>query len=51
MTDPMEVLGPKASSRQLPDGSIVSASLEDLAPFLERQEFNELMIRNIPGKE
>ena len=43
MTDPLEVLGPKASSRQLEDGSIVSAPLEDLAPFLDRQELNELM--------
>ena len=45
MTDPMEVLGPKASSRQLPDGSIVSAPLEDLAPFLDREEFEKWMVR------
>ena len=39
MTDPFEVLSPKASSKQLPDGRIVSAPLEDLAPFLPREEF------------
>ena len=39
MTDPFEVLSPKASSKQLSDGRIVSAPLEDLAPFLPREEF------------
>ena len=39
MTDPFEVLSPKASSKQLPDGRIVSAPLEDLFPFLPRDEF------------
>ena len=39
MTDPFEVLSPKASSKQLPDGRIVSAPLEDLSPFLPREEF------------
>ena len=29
---------PKLSSRQLPDGSMVSGSLSDLAPFLTREE-------------
>ena len=43
MTDPLEVLGPKASSKQLPDGTIVSAPLEDLAPFLNREEFEKWM--------
>ena len=32
---------PKLSSRQLPDGSMVSASLEDMYPFLDREEFEE----------
>ena len=44
MTDPFEELGPKAASKMLPDGSMVSAPLEDLAPFLEREEFNKWMI-------
>ena len=44
MTDPCEVLGPKAASRVLADGSMVSAPLEDLAPFLPREEWKENMI-------
>ena len=44
MTDPFEFLSPKASSRQLPDGRIVSAPLEDLAPFLPDDEFGENML-------
>ncbi|MFM7389618.1 MAG: thiamine pyrophosphate-binding protein [Vampirovibrionales bacterium] len=30
---------PKLSARQLPDGTMVSPSLEDMAPFLDRAEF------------
>ncbi len=44
MTDPQEVLGPKAASRKLPDGTMVSAPLEDLAPFLPREEFYRRML-------
>ena len=44
MLDPFEVLGPKAASKKLPDGSMVSAPLEDMAPFLPRDEFKENMI-------
>ena len=35
---------PKLSSRTLPDGSMVSASLEDMYPFLDRKEFEENML-------
>jgi acetolactate synthase-1/2/3 large subunit len=35
---------PKQSSHSLPDGRIVSKPLEDLAPFLDREEFRENMI-------
>ncbi len=35
---------PKQSSCSLPDGRIVSKPLEDLAPFLDRDEFLENMI-------
>ncbi len=35
---------PKSSSKRLEDGSIVSAPLEDLAPFLPREELKENMI-------
>jgi acetolactate synthase-1/2/3 large subunit len=34
-----EVRAPRLSSVQLPDGSFVSAPLEDLWPFLDREEF------------
>ena len=44
MTDPFEELGPKAASKKLGDGTMVSAPLEDLAPFLPREEFNKWMI-------
>ncbi|XVJ52319.1 MAG: thiamine pyrophosphate-binding protein [Vampirovibrio sp.] len=35
---------PKLSARQLPDGSMVSPSLEDMAPFLERAEFERYQL-------
>ncbi len=35
---------PKSASKRLPDGSIVSAPLEDLAPFLPDEEMDEIMI-------
>ena len=44
LTDPMEQLGPKAATKRLSDGSLVSAPLEDLAPFLPREEFLANMI-------
>lgn len=36
--DPEQPFAPKQSSRRLPDGSMISAPLEDLAPFLDREE-------------
>jgi acetolactate synthase-1/2/3 large subunit len=38
MLDPEQQFEPKLSSRQLPDGRIVSSPLEDLSPFLDRDE-------------
>ena len=38
-----EVRQPRLSSVQLPDGSFVSAPMEDLWPFLDRDEFAENM--------
>jgi acetolactate synthase-1/2/3 large subunit len=35
---------PKAASRMLPDGRMVSAPLEDLAPFLDRDELRDNML-------
>ena len=39
-----EVRQPRLSSTQRPDGSFVSKPLEDLWPFLSREEFLENMI-------
>ena len=41
---PDEVRGPCLSSVQRPDGSMVSKPLEDLWPFLDREEFRANMI-------
>lgn len=38
IVDPAQDFAPKSSSKVLPDGSIVSPSLDDMAPFLEREE-------------
>jgi acetolactate synthase I/II/III large subunit len=35
---------PKLSSRQLPDGRIVTAAYEDMAPFLSREELAQNML-------
>jgi acetolactate synthase-1/2/3 large subunit len=37
--DPDQGFEPRQSSRQLPDGRIVSAPLEDMHPFLDREEY------------
>ena len=38
MLDPYEVLGPKAVSRRLPDGVMVSEPLDNMAPVLSEEE-------------
>lgn len=38
MLDTEQLFEPKLSSRQLPDGRMVSSPLEDMAPFLDREE-------------
>jgi acetolactate synthase-1/2/3 large subunit len=43
------VFSPKLSSERLPDGSMVSKPLEDLHPFLDRDEFRSNMIREAGG--
>lgn len=35
---------PKASAKRLPDGTLISAPLEDLSPFLPEEEMDEMMI-------
>jgi acetolactate synthase-1/2/3 large subunit len=44
MIDPDQPIGPRASSAVKPDGSMVSKPLEDLWPFLQRDEFLSNMI-------
>lgn len=44
MLDPHQQFEPKLSSKQLPDGRLVSAPLEDLYPFLSRDEFRSNLL-------
>ena len=43
-TDTDQVWEPKSSTKRLPDGTLVSPPLEDLAPFLPREELEKQMI-------
>lgn len=40
--DPEQNFAPKSSSKVLPDGKITSPSLDDMAPFLDREEFEAI---------
>lgn len=40
--DPEQNFAPKSSSKALPDGRIISPSLDDMAPFLDRDEFEKI---------
>lgn len=42
-TDTKQVWEPKSSTKRLPDGTLVSPPLEDLAPFLSRDELKKIM--------
>lgn len=44
MLDRNQTFEPKLTSRRLPDGRMVSSPLEDMAPFLSREELRENMI-------
>lgn len=46
MLSPDYIFAPKLSAKKLPDGTMVSPSLEDLYPFLDRKEYEE----NVIGK-
>src|SRR5580658_385852 len=46
--DPTQGFEPRLSSRQLPDGKIVTAPFEDMAPFLSREELAENMLPPLP---
>jgi len=47
--DPAQKFEPRSSSRRLPDGRMVSAPLEDMFPFLDRDELAENLL--IPQAE
>jgi acetolactate synthase-1/2/3 large subunit len=44
--DQEQAFEPKTSSKRLPDGRMITAPLEDMAPFLERGEFLSNMLIN-----
>jgi acetolactate synthase-1/2/3 large subunit len=44
MLDRNQVFEPKLSSRRLPDGRMVSSPLEDMTPFLSREELRANML-------
>jgi acetolactate synthase-1/2/3 large subunit len=48
--DPAQTFEPKLSSRQLPDGRMVSSPLEDMYPFLSREELRENMLIPLLGE-
>ncbi|MBQ2895703.1 MAG: thiamine pyrophosphate-binding protein, partial [Oscillospiraceae bacterium] len=51
MLSPLQLTEPKAASKKLPDGRMVSAPLEDMAPFLPREELMEnLFIEPLEGQ-
>lgn len=43
-TDTQQMWEPKSSTKRLPDGNLVSPPLEDLAPFLPREELEKIMV-------
>jgi acetolactate synthase-1/2/3 large subunit len=49
LLDPNQRFEPRTSSRRLPDGRMVSAPLEDMFPFLDRDEFSSNLL--IPAME
>lgn len=42
VVDPNQSFAPKSSSKVMPDGSITSPSLDDMAPFLDRDVFEKI---------
>ena len=50
MVDPDLQMAPRLSSMAMPDGTMVSKPLEDLWPFLDREEFKANMIVEPIGK-
>ena len=50
IVDPGQNFEPKLSSKVLPDGKIVSPPIDDMFPFLSRDEFEGIKA-SIPGKK
>lgn len=50
-TDTQQVWEPKSSTKRLPDGTLVSPPLEDLAPFLPREELKRNMFTPMMDEE
>lgn len=49
IVDEAQDFAPKSSSRVLPNGTIVSPSMEDMAPFLPRNEFEKIRFQIYGG--
>ena len=47
MIDSEQPTAPRVSSMKLEDGSMISKPLEDMWPFLDRDEFNANMINEL----
>ena len=45
VVDPNQLFSPKLSSRKLDDGTMISPSLEDMAPFLSREELDSNLLK------
>ena len=50
-TDTVQVWEPKSSTKRLEDGTLVSPPLEDLAPFLPREELERIMVIPLMDEE
>jgi acetolactate synthase-1/2/3 large subunit len=44
MLDPDYIFSPKVASEKLPDGRMISKPIEDMFPFLDRNEFNSNIV-------
>lgn len=47
VVDPEQNFEPKSSSKVLPDGNIVSPSLDDMSPFLDREEYEAVSYKPV----
>ena len=51
MLDPLQPFAPKAASSKTSDGRMVSKPLEDMSPFLPREQFySEMIVKPVDGK-